>query len=44
MTYAPGKFVVATFNDLGGNAFQENTLSDLDLEFKVRKVVTYLVY
>ena len=24
-TYAPGKFVVATFNGLVGNAFQENT-------------------
>ena len=39
MTYAPVKFAVATFNGLGGNVFQENTLFDLDLEFKVRKLV-----
>ena len=29
MTYAPGKFKVATSNDLGGDALQENSLYDL---------------
>ena len=43
MTYAPAKFVVATFNDLGGYAKIYKKIYyltfDLDLEFKVRKVV-----
>ena len=35
MTFAPAKFEIATSNSLGGDALQESTLFDLDLQVKV---------